>query len=277
MSTRKNLIPHTPRSFLRWAGSKQQLIPTMSRFWDSSHACYVEPFAGSASWFFYVLPHSAILSDINGELIFTYQQVKENLPQVIEELNKLKIGEENYYCLRAIDPLFLSPPARAARFIYLNRFSFNGLYRTNRLGKFNVPYNGGAGTIPPVDILERCSTALQSARLVACSFDIALEMAKAGDFVYLDPPFSVRAHRIFNEYNAATFNGNHLKLLRDWLVRLDKNNISFLVSYAESEEGDKLAKGFYKEVVAVRRNIAGFAANRKRANELLISNTRPKD
>ena len=140
-----------------------------------------------------------------------------------------------------------------------------------------MPYNGGAGNIPTVSALEYCSKALQSAKLVACSFEVTLEKTKIGDFVYLDPPFSVKARRIFNEYDASIFNQKQLMLLRDWMTRLNKNNIPFLVSYADAEEGDFLSKGFYKEVVRVRRNIAGFATNRKNANELLISNVRPKN
>ena len=260
------------KSFLRWAGSKQQLVPTMTRFWDSSYSRYVEPFAGSASWFFYISPPSALLGDINKELISTYQQVKRNLPQVIEALKKLKIGKENYYQLRDLDPSTISLSTRAARFIYLNRFSFNGLYRTNRNGKFNVPYNGGSGNIPSTVMLRQCSKVLQKAKLKACSFEVLLEEVKQGDFVYLDPPFSVKSVRVFNEYDATIFNQQQVGLLRAWMMKLDKKNIPFLVSYADSEEGNKLSKGFYKEVVSVRRNIAGFAANRKRENEILISN-----
>ena len=263
------------KPFLRWAGSKQQLVPTLTRFWNSSYTRYVEPFAGSASWFFYITPSSALLGDINKDLISTYQQVKKNLPQVIEALKKLKVGKENYYHLRGVDPLTIPLAARAARFIYLNRFSFNGLYRTNRSGKFNVPYNGGVGNIPSAEMLVQCSKVLQKAKLKACSFEMILEEVKSGDFVYLDPPFSVKSVRVFNEYDAALFNQEQLKLLRDWMLKLNKRNIPFLVSYAESEEGNKLAKGFYKEVVTVRRNIAGFAANRKKENEILISNTKP--
>jgi len=260
-------IPRLPSQFTHFS---------LYHLWDSSYTRYVEPFAGSASWFFYILPASALLGDINKELIFTYQQVKNHLPQVIKALNKNGGGKDNYYRLRDIDPATISPAARAARFIYLNRFSFNGLYRTNRAGKFNVPYNGGAGNIPSASMLSHCSKALKKARLKACSFEIILEEVKQGDFVYLDPPFSVKSVRVFNEYDASLFNQKQLGLLRDWMVKFNKKNIPFLVSYADSEEGNKLSKGFYKEVVSVRRNIAGFAANRKRGNEILISNTKPK-
>jgi len=269
--------PSRIKPFLRWAGSKQQLVPTLFRYWNTSYIRYVEPFAGSASWFFYVSPPSALLSDINKELIFTYQQVKKNLPEVIAAIKKLQIGKENYYRLRSLNPSSLSPATRAARFIYLNRFSFNGLYRTNRDGKFNVPYNGGAGNIPSEDMLKQCSKTLQTAELMACSFEVTLEKTKTGDFIYLDPPFSVKAKRTFNEYDASSFNQQQLKLLRDWMIKLDQRNIPFLVSYADSEEGNVLSKGFHKEFVEVRRNIAGFATSRKSANEVLISNTEPQD
>lgn len=273
-----NLSSSVPiKPFLRWAGSKQQLVPVMMRFWDSSYSRYVEPFSGSASWFFYISPQSALLGDINKELISTYQQVKRNLPEVIDALQKLKVGKENYYHLRGLDPSTITLAARAARFIYLNRFAFNGLYRTNRNGKFNVPYNGGAGNIPSIDMLKQCSKALQKARLKACSFEVLLDEVKQGDFVYLDPPFSVKSVRVFNEYDATLFNQHQVELLRVWMIKLDKKNIPFLVSYADSEEGNVLSKGFYKEVVSVRRNIAGFAAKRKRENEILISNVNPNN
>ncbi|HLG36703.1 MAG TPA: DNA adenine methylase, partial [Nitrososphaera sp.] len=101
--------------------------------------------------------------------------------------------------------------------------------------------------------------------------------AKSGDFVYMDPPFSVKARRVFNEYDASIFSQRQLELLRQWMLRLDRKGISFVVSYAESEEGDFLREGFFSEVVRVRRNIAGFAANRRHTNEFLVSNVRPKD
>lgn len=92
----------------------------------------------------------------------------------------------------------------------------------------------------------------------------------------LDPPFSVKAKRVFNEYDASLFGVEHLQRLREWIIRLDHMNIPFVVSYVESEEADYLREGFHTEVAVVRRNIAGFAASRKPTNELLISNRRPK-
>ena len=276
MTTRETTSINHVRPFLRWAGSKQQLLPILSRYWDSNYIRYVEPFAGSASWFFYISPSSALLGDINKELILTYRQIKNNLNEVIKALNTMELGRKNYLRLRNIEPSTLSQTNRAARFIHLNRFCFNGIYRTNNSGKFNVPYNGGAGKIPDLSVFEQCSKTLKVASFVSGSFEKTLEKVKSGDFVYIDPPYSVKAKRTFNEYDATIFNQDQLKLLRKWILWLDKKDIPFLVSYADSEEGDFLRKGLYSEVVSVRRNVAGFAANRRHANELLISNMKPK-
>lgn len=264
------------KPFLRWAGSKRQLIPKLSEYWSASYNRYIEPFVGSASLFFSLSPSSpSLLGDVNAELIATYEQVKINLPAVLAELKALKKGKEDYLRLRALKPSTLNPAMRAARFVYLNRFCFNGLYRTNRTGEFNVPYSGDkTGEIPSDDALAKCSSCLQNTELLACSFEKVLERAEPGDFVYMDPPFSVKARRVFNEYDASVFNLPQLNLLRDWMLRLNRRGIIFLVSYADSEEGNFLSRNFYTEIVRVRRNIAGFAENRRYANELLISNVK---
>jgi DNA adenine methylase Dam len=120
---------------------------------------------------------------------------------VMSELGKLKKGRFQYYKLRETEPSTLTPSARAARFIYLNRFCFNGLYRTNRLGQFNVPYGGNkSGNIPSAEVLGNCSMLLKNARLITGDFENVLRQARSGDFVYMDPPFSVKARRVFNEY-----------------------------------------------------------------------------
>lgn len=263
--------------FLRWAGSKRQLIPVLSMYWDYKYSRYVEPFAGSASFFFTLSPPRALLGDINIELMATYEQVKNNVRPLFLDLNTMKKGRRNYLRLRALDPLTLTPSMRAARFIYLNRFCFNGLYRTNRKGQYNVPYGGDrSGRIPSNDLLLRCSSSLKRAELSVGNFEVTLEKVKSGDFVYMDPPFSIKTKRVFNEYDASMFGLEDLYRIRKWMIRLDRKNVHFLVSYAESEEADLLRDGFHAEVVVVRRNIAGFTERRKPARELLISNRRPR-
>jgi DNA adenine methylase len=263
-----------PRSFLRWAGSKKQILPILQTHWNSTFTRYVEPFAGSACLFFRIQPEKALLGDINKDLISTYVEVKYRVAQVIKELSKLEKGRDNYLKLRGMDVSGLSRSEKAARFIYLNRFCFNGLYRTNLKGQFNVPYGGErSGGIPAEEGLRACSRMLKRAHLIPGGFEKVLEKVTTGDFVYLDPPYSVEAKRVFKEYNAAAFGEKDLYSLRGWLETLANRNIKFLVSYAESDEADVLRKGFHSKVISVRRNIAGFSASRLRSNEILISST----
>jgi DNA adenine methylase len=260
--------------FLRWAGSKRKLLPKLKGFWKKDHKRYVEPFAGSACLFFALGPAKAIIGDLNPELISTYIEVKYRLPAVLAELAKLRPwSKDEYLQLRSLDTSGMEPQARAARFIYLNRFCFNGIYRTNLKGQFNVPYSGdGCGAVPQDEVFQMCSRRLRGARLVSGDFENVLSQAEKGDLVYMDPPYAVRARRVFREYDPSTFTLEDIARLRSWMVSLNAAGISFVVSYAESDEADVLRKDFASETVAVRRNVAGFVAHRAMTNEVLISN-----
>lgn len=261
------------RPFLRWAGSKKQIVPIIYTYWRDHHKRYFEPFAGSASLFFCIQPKTAILSDINSELIETYKQIKKNVAEVLARLRKLKIGKQEYYRIRELKLQQLDPAMRAARFIYLNRFCFNGLYRTNRKGEFNVPYGGEkSGGIPTQESLYKCHLALQNASLIKGDFEKVLDMTEYGDFVYLDPPYSNKKIRIFHEYDASIFNWNDLDRLRTWQKEMTIRGVEFLVSYADCEEARILQNGYKIEKVEVKRNIAGFAKHRRVVTELLINN-----
>jgi len=260
--------------FLRWAGSKRQLLPVLARFWRDDYDRYVEPFAGSACLFFRLRPGKALLGDINSELITTYQQVQGGVDAVIAALGELTKGPEHYAKLRATDPCTLSAADRAARFIYLNRFCFNGLYRTNRSGRFNVPYGGEkAGNLPSEEHMRTCSRLLRSAALVAADFEVVLDQVRPGDFVYMDPPFSTKSRRVFNEYDPSTFGTQDVHRLRKRMEALATRDIAFLVSYDACYEAEALCDGFNTERVTVKRNIAGFAGSRGDCQELLIWNT----
>ena len=222
-------------------------------------------------------PKRAILGDINSDLIQTYKEIKYRPSEVSSILRAFKEGPQAYLAVRAIDPCSLSATARAARFIYLNRFCFNGLYRTNLSGRFNVPYGGDkSGSIPSLPLLQKSSVFLKRAQLVEGDFEKTLQRVEPGDFVYLDPPFSVTGRRVFNEYNPSIFNRDDITRLRKWLEILDQRNIHFLVSYVESDEAEFLRNGFQSLTVLTRRNIAGFAAKRGKVNELLIYNQQSK-
>jgi len=267
-------LPNGVPPFLRWAGSKRRLLPTLRKYWKSSHQRYLEPFAGSACLFFDLNPPKAILGDLNSDLIEMYIEVKYRLDAVMKELRKFTpTDQEAYLSLRAADPEKLTSAQSAARFIYLNRFCFNGIYRTNSKGQFNVPYGGArSGQVPDLAIFQNCARRLRKASFVKGDFEKVLSKAKRGDLVYMDPPFAVKARRVFKEYNPAAFGDSDIKRLRSRMLNLNRGKINFVVSYAESDEADLLRKGFDYETVQVRRNIAGFAASRALTNEIIISN-----
>lgn len=262
------------RPFLRWAGSKRQLVPTLSQFWRPTFLRYVEPFAGSACFFFAIRPRKALLGDINPELIATYIEVKYRFNRILPILERLRNDRQTYLRVRSLNLNRLDQATKAARFIYLNRFCFNGLYRTNAKGQFNVPYGGvKSGSLPSKALFTKCSRTLGSARLMCADFEKVLNRTEPGDFVYMDPPFTVRSKRIFNEYAPVLFSFKDLKRLRTCMETMASRKIRFVVSYADSEEADLLVKGFDYTTVTVRRNIAGFADSRRCSQEILISNT----
>ncbi len=262
----------TSPTILRWAGSKRQLIPTLTDYWQASGATrYVEPFAGSACAFFSIDPESAILGDMNAELIETYEALKQDWEKVYKALISLPQTKEFYYSLRALESSRRSRTFKAARFIYLNRFCFNGLYRTNTSGKFNVPYGNG-GVIPARDIFESVGKQLQKTILLNDDFEATLTHVREGDFVYMDPPFSVENTRVFIDYGPSKFSIIDIERLRVQMASLDKKGIKFLVSYLNSNEATLLAEGYFSSKVSVRRSIAGFASDRKESKEVLISN-----
>jgi DNA adenine methylase len=261
------------KPFLKWAGSKKQILSTLASYWSNEFNSYVEPFVGSGSLYFYLTPQKAILGDINSELIATYRQIKNDFNGVSSNLSKMVRDKDEYYRIRALDVKTLSPSQRAARFIYLNRLSFNGLYRTNQKGEFNVPFGGEkSGSLPNQESLQACSIFLQRTILVSGDFELVLEKTKSGDFVYLDPPYSVKARRIFNEYDRSGFNENDIKRLKQWLEKLTTRGVVFLLSYAKSSEAKFLMDGYPIQEITVRRNIAGFSEHRHDAKEWIASN-----
>jgi len=258
---------------LRWAGSKRQIIPIIARLWNHGFSRYVEPFAGSACLFFHLGPPNALLGDINDELMATYRNIRRQHAEVSSLLVRMRKGEREYYKIRALKPDRLPPAKRAARFIYLNRYCFNGLYRTNLAGCFNVPYGGhGSGSLPSAEMLQRASSLLRRATLINGDFERVLDRVQQGDFVYMDPPFSVSERRVFKEYDASIFGWEDIIRLRRRMDQMADMKIPFVVSYVKSREAEYLARDFKVSRVRVRRNISGFLTSRTTCQELLISN-----
>jgi DNA adenine methylase len=261
------------RSIIRWAGSKRQIVDRLAAHWPSDAKRYVEPFAGSASLFFAIDPPSALLSDLNQELVGTYQALRHDVGRVLECFRRLPVGETAYYRIRADPRADASDAERAARFLYLNRFCFNGLYRTNASGGFNVPY--GPPRRPLLNFEREVASAadrLRQATVKAQDFALTLADTVAGDFVYIDPPYAVDDRRIFREYLPGSFSREDLGRLATGLSAMNRRGVTFLLSYAESKEGRELGRGWYQKIIVTRRHVAGFASDRRSAREYLISN-----
>jgi DNA adenine methylase len=257
---------------LRWAGSKRKQLSRLIAFWGSHHERYVEPFAGSACLFFAIAPTAAILGDSNKELIEVYRVVRDQPDRLYYRLCHIRRDLRTYRRWRGLNPQSLDKETRALRFLYLNRNCFNGIYRTNLDGEFNVPMGKGPGAYVSKDDLLRCSGLLQRAKFVAGDFSKTLRKVRAGDFVYLDPPYAVNSRRIFREYGKKTFDTDDMSRLSKSLAAIEKKEADFLVSYADCTEARKLARDWYSVRIPIRRQIAGFAGDRKKAYEWLISN-----
>lgn len=261
------------KPFLRWAGSKRKQIPRLRGFWKPAHVRYVEPFAGSACLFFDIKPAQAVIADKNAELIETYQVVRDHAEEVYDRVVALPRTQSVYYAERSRDAERLSPIERAARFIYLNRNCFNGIYRTNREGRFNVPFaTWRAGAFVSCEEFVAASRLLKRAALRAWDFGTTLRHVREGDFVYLDPPYAVKSRRVFREYGSKLFGERDLCRLASHLRSIDRRGVDFLVSYADCKEARELAQPWKVVRLRVRRHVAGFSRDRRVAYELLITN-----
>ena len=262
------------RSFLRWAGSKQKLLPILGGYWKPSFKRYFEPFMGSAQLFFHLDTDCAILSDTNSHLVEVFNQIKKNPYPIHAILRVMPISAVEYYRVRALHPAKLGINQRAARFLYLNRLCFNGLYRTNLNGNFNVPYSGESpACLLEYSILKNASGKLQTAKIVQGDFEqIVLKNVRKGDFVYLDPPYAIENVRIFRQYGPQTFGRFDLLRLKNLLDVIHTRGASFLLSYAHSADAKSLFSDWHSDETSTTRNISGFAKYRRREKELLITN-----
>ena len=224
--------------------------------------------------FFELEPAEAVLGDLNWELTRAMQALQSDVEKVLAILRTLPTGEKAYYAVRQRDPATLDQYALAARFLYLNRYCFNGLYRTNLQGQFNVPYGppkSGLGV--DEGSVRSAARLLQRATIVHGDFESTVSHARKGDFVYLDPPYVVSSRRMFREYLPGSFCAGDLTRLQDLLSNLERRGATFVITYADSPEARKLLRHWRPRRIRTRRNIAGFASERRVSYELLATNT----
>jgi len=255
---------------LKWPGGKRSLLNLILPLIPTHFNRYFEPFFGGGALFFALQPKRAYLSDKNGELIHAYRQVRDHANRVIQELRKLKNSETDYYDIRAAIPQ--SDAARAARFVYLITLAFNGIYRVNLQGDFNVPY-GYKTHLDPCDIarIRESSKALTAASLRQRDFEKALEKAGDSDLVYLDPPYTVaHGNNGFVKYNAKIFSWDDQLRLAHVARELVARGCTVIVSNADHSSIRALYRDF--SVANFKRSsvIAASSAFRSRITECLF-------
>ncbi|MDQ0573721.1 DNA adenine methylase [Variovorax paradoxus] len=257
---------------LRWAGSKKKLLPVLLAATPNDSQRYIEPFAGSAVLFLRLDAGNAILGDLNQSLIETYRIVQRCPRAVWERASMLGNSHDDYYTIRAIPRDHLDAYERAAQFVYLNRYCFNGVYRTNRAGQFNVARGKGHLFMPDLETFQAFAKRLRAAELRCSDFEEILSEAGRGDFVYLDPPYALGNKRDRGEYGCDAFREKDERRLIASLRAADRRGARILLSYSPAPTVLQGLKKWRRHDLTVARNVAGFTSARRFADEVLLSN-----
>jgi DNA adenine methylase len=262
------------RPFLKWAGGKTALLPEILPRLPKKIGTYYEPFVGGGAVFFALAAERferAVLGDANENLIETYFSIKEDLGMVIPllKLHARKHSEEYFYKVRANPGQYI-----AARMIYLNKTCFNGLYRVNKKGEFNVPF--GKYTNPTIcdeENLRAVSAVLYKVEFFPGDFEVTVQDAEKGDAVYFDPPYAPLSETAnFTTYTAGGFGFDHQIRLRDVAKRLITRGVHVLLSNSDTPlVRDLYKKGFKIEEVQAPRRVNSKGGKRGNVGELLIS------
>lgn len=263
--------------FLKWVGGKRWLLHKYSDLFPSKFNRYIEPFLGSGAVFFHIYGNAIkkryILSDLNTDLINTYKQVRDNCDSVIKYLKEFKNTKFDYYKVRST--LRNGKIFNAARFIYLNKTCFNGIYRVNQRGIFNVPYGRNENRkYFDENNLRKVNAVLRTANIQVRDFEKTISLAQRGDFIFLDPPYTV-AHKNngFLEYNEKIFSWEDQQRLALCIKTLKRNKVEFVLTNAAHESIDSLYRGFANKIEVERAStISGVTKNRSRISEYIYTN-----
>jgi DNA adenine methylase len=263
--------------FLRWVGGKRGLARRLVELApdDASKGRYVEPFLGAGSLFFTLAPPEAILGDANGHLVSCYRHIRDSPKSVASQLrhHAASHGKRYYYRVRKLYNQTSASPARAAHFIYLNHACFNGVFRVNRDGEFNVPVGDKKEpNFPTAGHLERVAQQLKQTKLVVGDFETTLALAKKGDFVYLDPPYPpLNGTAYFAHYTKDRFAAADQERLAKLVRELDTRGCDVMVTNAWVKTIKGLYKGFNFKRLTVTRWVT-CNKKRHRVREVVITN-----
>jgi len=268
---------YAPTPFVKWVGGKRSLLAEIEKRLPESFNNYIEPFVGGGAVFFALLGRfeKATLADHNLELIITYQVIKKEPEALIELLKAHEKAhcKDYYYKVRKQEPR--EPLKVAARFMYLNRTCFNGLYRVNKSGKFNAPMGSYKNpNISQEDKIRSCHIALQNVDLKHGDFEIVRDAVQKGDFVYFDPPYHPTTETSFTAYTEKNFTEKDQVRLRDFVYELHKKGARIMLSNSKTKLIEDLYrhKCFTKHVVMAPRFVNCKPSERSKVKEYLITN-----
>ena len=263
---------------VKWVGGKRQLMFELLKNLPENYNRYFEPFIGGGALFFELQPEKAYISDMNGELINLYNVVKNNVYELIDELKKHEISKEYFMNIRNIDRTKKyekwSDIQKASRFIYLNRTCFNGMYRVNSKGEFNVPFgNYKNPRIIDENNLINCSNLLQKTEIKNTDFSEILKYVQKGDFVYFDPPYvPLNETSSFTSYTKEGFDVDMQFKLRDVCDELDSMGVNFMLSNSDTKFVNELYENYNIKKVFASRQINANPSGRGKITEVLVKN-----
>ncbi|MGF1535328.1 MAG: DNA adenine methylase [Elainellaceae cyanobacterium] len=278
MNAAKAALVTPPRPFIKWVGGKTQLLPELMRRIPKRIDRYFEPFLGGGALFFHLQPEKAVLTDINPDLVSLYQVIRDSVEELIADMGQHVHSKDYYYAIRSIDRTAgyaaWTEIQKASRLIYLNKTCYNGLYRVNSKGQFNVPFGRYKNpTILNADNLRACSQALQGTAIAVRDFRSVKESAQPGDFVYFDPPYApLSATANFTGYTKDGFDRDMQYALRDLCRELDRKGVRFMVSNSSAPLVLDLYQEFKVERVYATRLINSKAGRRGKIPEVLVTN-----
>ncbi len=284
------IIPENPKSatasssstqpVLKWVGGKRQLLESIRLHLPTKINSYYEPFIGGGALLFDIRPPKAVINDVNAELINVYQTIRDDLDALIQDLKRHKNESEYYYHLRAADRendyAKLTKVQRASRILYLNKTCYNGLFRVNSQGHFNVPFGRYKNpTIVNESALRAVHRYLATSdtTLMVGDFERSVEKARRGSFIYFDPPYHpISATSSFTGYAAKGFGVEDQIRLKNACDRLEKKGCKFLVSNSYCKFIKDLYTGYTQISIPASRNINSVGNGRGKILEVLIKN-----
>ncbi|MFI3300729.1 MAG: DNA adenine methylase [Candidatus Gastranaerophilales bacterium] len=263
---------------IKWVGGKRQLMFELLRNMPENYNRYFEPFIGGGALFFELQPENAYISDVNNELINLYSVVKNNVEELIKDLEKHEISKEYFLDIRKIDRLEgyknWTDIQKASRFVFLNRTCFNGLYRVNLQGQFNVPFgNYKNPRVIDRENLYNCSNLLQKTEIKNADFTDILKHVQKNDFVYFDPPYvPLNETSSFTSYTKDGFDIDMQFKLKALCDELDTRGVKFMLSNSDTKLVNELYKNYNIKKVFASRNINANGAGRGKITEVLVRN-----